>query len=183
MLLTMNIISELQFLQSEATGLLLGLEKLMTFCVCFRDVLCKPHPLSMRGFLRSCLWLLSPALTHRTTIIWFIFLHSWEPHRWTLLLFWYWMLLKHMKKILIYWKGNSKLKLLSLNSFHYLAASPWSQLQSCGSGGEAEEAGWDVSVGGAPGEQVSLSASCLSLRWFYRFQIVVDSVKCLKNFP
>lgn len=41
---------------------------------------------------------------------------------------------------------------------YYLAPS-WPQLQSGGAGCEAAEAGGDVSVGGAPGEQVSLQVN------------------------
>lgn len=72
-----------RFLQLRATGFLLGPDSL---CLCFRDELCKPPLLSMRGFLRLCLWVLSPALTHKITITWFICLPRWQLHRWTLLL-------------------------------------------------------------------------------------------------
>ena len=44
-------------------------------------------------------------------------------------------------------------------------APAWPQLQSGGAGCETEEAGGDVSVGGVPGEQVSLSSLCQRAGW------------------
>lgn len=156
MLVIVIVASKSQFHYPQATGFLLGLEKpdCDSLCLRFRDELCKPPLLSMRGFLRSCLWVLSPALTHKITITWFICLPPWKLHRWTFILnvvFFFNLLDKvtnDQKVIICVW-----------------AVPPWSQLQSGGSGSEAEKTGGDVSVGGAPGEQVSPSAFSVSLRW------------------
>lgn len=58
---------------SPATGNWVSVRFLeVTLRLCFRDELCKPPLLSMRDFLRLCLWVLSPTLTHKMTITWFI---------------------------------------------------------------------------------------------------------------
>lgn len=53
---------------------------------------------------------------------------------------------------------------LSVNTCCVCVAVVWPQLQSGGSGREAEEAGGDVPVGGVPGEQVSVLISMTTTR-------------------
>lgn len=53
---------------------------------------------------------------------------------------------------------------LTKSSTYVCLAPTRPQLQSGGAGSEAEEAGGDVSVGGVPGEQVSLFSACVNIQ-------------------